>query len=217
MEWASYSKLADQNYFLVTEKLLDIERWIEMNGGERLTDALYPTRRFEYPWVFTNIAPWSDMILDAGGGPAIFQYLLSKSFKKVWNIDLNQEWIDKVNNTKDITGTFGNLDILLGDISNLSQWDDDIFCSTTCISAIEHGDSGKIEQIINELLRVTRGPVLITVDVGYGDQLLHPTLLSLLGDIFSFNIPSKPSDIMRSRTYQKQLFEIACIKLEGKY
>jgi len=215
MEWATYSKLARLDYFLVTEMLLNLEREIENKGGERLTDALYYTRRFEYPWVYLQIPTKAQRILDAGGGPATFQYLLSKKFPFVFNVDLNPEWVDKVNRTKRATGMFGNLTIQLGDISSLDGGSDGFFDVTTCVSVVEHGEDLKSAEIIDELLRVTDGPILLTVDVGFGDsQLLSFTRLYELAQLYGFEIPERPPDIIRGKTARGVFFEVACINLE---
>ena len=216
MEWARYSALSDPQFFLVTEKILNLERDIEKKGGERQTDALYLTRRFEYPWAFLQIPENTQTVLDAGGGPATFQYLLSSFIPKVHNVDLNVEWVNKVNKVKTITGRFSNLTVVRGDILNLSHILDKTFDTTTCISVIEHIEYEKTMKIVDELLRVTRGPVLITADIGENDpELMTPGTLHRLADKHGFTVPDIPLDAMQHRTVRGEPFKVACIKLEG--
>ena len=216
MEWAKFSNLADPQFFLVTEQLVNIERKIASKGCEKQTDALYFCRRFEYPWAFLQIPENAEIVLDAGGGPATFQYLLSAFIPHVHNVDYNPEWVKKVNAVKEVTGEFSNLTVTKGDISNLSFIPDKTFDVTTCLSVIEHSAHSKAIQIFDELLRVTNGPVLITVDVGVGGpELLEPEMLYILSLKYGFTVPPLPSDTIACVTREGYKFKVACIRLEG--
>jgi SAM-dependent methyltransferase len=211
--WACYSRLADENFFLVSEAILNAEREIAAAGLEKQTDALYPPRRFEYPWAFLQIPENSKRVLDAGGGPATFQYLLSKYVPEVYNIDINSKWIDKVENVKRVTGKFGNIVTAKGNLAEMPFVEDKTFDASLCVSVIEHGRDA--EAIICELLRVTKGPVLITTDVGYGEELLNPSVLHQLGERFGFTVPEVPLDAIHRATAGGEHYKVACIRLDS--
>lgn len=216
MEWARYSALRDPQFFLVTEGILNVERDIEKRGGERQTDALYETRRFEYPWAFLQIPEEAQTMLDAGGGPSTFQYFLAKYVSRVYNIDKCLEWVDKVNGVKKLMGDFDNLTIEKGDLTDLSRISDKMFDATTCISVIEHGQPEEALKIIDELLRVTDGPVMVTADVGYDDvELMKPEVLHMISDRYGFMVPWAPVDVITRGTVKGNKYRVACIRLEG--
>ena len=214
MEWAKYSYLASPVFFKITKEIYETELEIEANGGQLLTDALYLTRRFEYPWVFSQISPDNKVVLDAGGGPASFQYYLAKKFHYVHNIDLLDAWVDKVNDTKWVTGLFSNLTIRKGDLSDLSHIPDGLFDVAVCISVVEHNGS-KALRMVDELLRVTSGDVFVTVDVGEDDEELLPMeTLYEMEERYGFMIPNVPPDVIRNKTVRGNDFKVACMRLE---
>jgi ubiquinone/menaquinone biosynthesis C-methylase UbiE len=214
MEWATYAHLAEPSFFLVTRELYGIESEIAARGCERQTDALYFTRRVEYPWAFLQIPSNTQTALDAGGGAATFQYLLSKYLPVVYNVDLNPEWVSKVNGVKAAIHGFSNLNAVQGDLSDLSQFSDGAFDAALCISALEHGGQEKVERIVEELTRVTNGPVLITVDIGVGSEMMPVEVLQRLAAKYGFAVPPYPESVMVGLISGKQ-YRVACVRLDS--
>lgn len=216
MLWVYFAELANPQYFFVTKDLYDLETELTTHGCKRQTDSLHFTRRFEYPWAFLQIPEHSENHLDAGGGAATFQYLLAKFIPNVTNLEIDSMWREKVADVKRKTGLFSNLDVVVGDISDLYMFKDKCFTSTTCISVIEHGGQRKAEKMVDELLRVTDGPVLISIDVGDGEELMNINDVFSLSRRYGFNVPYLPSDVMNCQTAGGKAFKVACIRLEGK-
>jgi len=216
LKWAEYSDLASPTYFLVTESLLNIEREVGAAGGHRNTDALYYTRRVEYPWAFLQIPGDAQSVLDAGGGPATFQYMLARHIPVVYNVDSYPDWVERVGKTKALLKNMGELVMVTRDLCDLSNFKDKSFDATTCISVMEHAGADKASRIIDELLRVTKGPILMTVDVGSGDlELMPPDVLYALGERYKFTVPDLPIDAMYCKSGRGNGFHVACIRLEG--
>jgi len=215
MTWVQFSGLAYPNYFFVTKDIYGIESELAEHGCERQTDSIHFSRRFEYPWAWLQIPENVQRHLDAGGGAATFQYLLARFIPSVTNVDHNPMWVEKVNEVKRRTGMFQNLDVVHGDIADLSRFPDKWFGSTTCISVVLFSDTATTEKILDELLRVTGGPVLMSVDVGEGDELMSLADLFHLSQRYEFLVPFLPPDVMNCTTYSGKAFKVACIRLEG--
>lgn len=213
IEWARYSHLADEQFFRVTRRQLEIEEWIASKGCERQTDALYFTRRVEYPWAFLQIPEKASAVLDAGGGPATFQYMLASYLPEAYNIDVNPTWVEKVKRVKEKTGAFKNLIVAQGNIDNI-PYADKTFSATVCISVLEHSDQEKLVDMVDELLRVTSGPVLMSVDVGAGREMMTLETLKHIGRRAGIMVPSVPPDAMLG-TIRGEPYRVALVRLEA--
>ena len=215
MCWADLYPLVSPVFFNITRTHVNVEDEIVRLGGERLTDALHPPRRFEYPWTYVNLPNTRDIvILDAGGGPASFQYLLALNFKRVVNVDMNREFLARVEAIKHRTTMFPNLETQLGLLSKL-DYPDKYFDVTTCVSVLEHSDED-VFPVIDELLRVTKDVVLITIDVKVGGDVgLGFDILNEMGKRYGFEVPEIHNGALR--LIPKNGTEdmcIACIRLE---
>jgi ubiquinone/menaquinone biosynthesis C-methylase UbiE len=222
MEWAFSHFLVLQEVFMVTNWLVDIEREIECRTkGEIVkSDALYSTRRFEYPWAFIHLPQRRGCkILDAGGGGAIFQFLLSLLNREVINMDLNNEHLEEVKKIKRKTGLFSNVETIQGDFTK-TEYLNNTFDATVCISALEHGKHENIIDAVRELRRITDGSLMITLDVNVEDRPhregVEPELLERLAHEYGFQVPKLPKDVMVLKTSDMCHFVVACIYLHGE-
>jgi len=221
MEWAFRGLLNQHNYFMITSWLLDIERKIEerTRGALSKSDALYPSRRFEYPWTFIRLPQRRCRILDAGGGPGPLQYLLSMLNMEVVNVDINKDYLDEVEQLKEVFEEFRNIKTVIGDFNQL-DYPDNYFDATVCVSAVEHGGHDRIVDAVNEFRRVTRGPIMLTLDVSM-EQRHHPECVDMntfktMADYLGFLIQPLPMDPISMITHDGHNFAIACVYLHGE-
>lgn len=219
MQWAQSNFLALNEVWMITDWLVDVEREIHRETGISRSDALYYSRRFEYPWAFMRLPQRRGCrILDAGGGNATFQFLLSLLHGEVVNMDLNTEFLGEVEKIKSATRLFNNLKTVEGDITRTS-YPDNYFDASVCISALEHGSHGDVSRGITELRRITRGPIAVTMDVtqeGYLDkECVDKYVLRQSLEKYRIDLNSVPYDIMLMRTVRNIPFMIACIYLHG--
>jgi ubiquinone/menaquinone biosynthesis C-methylase UbiE len=202
---------------------------VDATGIIDIRSALHNGRRFEYPLALQQIG-WSNMVykstinsyvadfkragrraLDAGGGLSSFPFLLSKCYDEVYNVDnFSKEYIDLLETVKSKTG-FSNIFLVIRNISSL-PYDNDFFDDTFCISVLEHGKND-YGSIIDELLRVTKNRVIITVDVCNEkiDEHLSMADLRVLSKKYGFNIPSEEKAILLRTSNKETYFMIFCL------
>lgn len=197
MAWADYTYLTHPAFLSRINWMgAEEERLASLTPGEDYwRNSVYWTRMVEYPWVLMSLEvegkpPDFDIkVLDAGGGAATFQYYLSK-FVSVYNIDYLQSEVDVAMRYK-ILGEYDNLHIELGDIRDI-QYEDNFFDHSVCISVVEHNPPEDVYSSIEELVRVTSGLTLITMDVSLeeGDDRFNLDHLKVLTD--KYDIPYPP-------------------------
>lgn len=191
---------------MVTKNIYDLECKLK-----KTTDALHQPRRFEYPWVYSCLAPLSreDIILDAGAGDTVFRYLLSPSVGKVVSIDIDRESINWAEEIKypNVTAVFGNLTKI--------PYPSNYFTKSYCISVLEHLPKSLVQQAIRELIRVTSGMVAITMDIGCEKTDKQVDIEDFRNIMETYTIvPPYPSSVLMfsiNRTSPLFTFVVACI------
>lgn len=135
-----------------------------------------PSLRTEIPREFIkrHLKP-SDVVLDAGGGTGINAIMMAQRCKKVTLLDITPRILELATANIENAGLTGAIDVIEGDITDLSQFSDGAFSFVVCV-----GDSisyvlDKRERAVNELVRVTQpGSILIIgCDSKYGFIGLH--------------------------------------------
>ena len=157
-EWISHT-----NWSPFSAELLNLENSL----GKDICDSLHPTRIFEYPWVYSNLQPFSasDTLLDAGPGNTALQFLVSKEVKEVHSLDIYPdfiEWIAKICEEKHFDNVFPKLDSILN-----APYPDEYFDKVICISVLEHLPKTQVGLAIGELIRLVKpgGKIALTMDI----------------------------------------------------
>jgi SAM-dependent methyltransferase len=162
LEWATYPRLLERDFFERTMALYFLEKELQTP----IPDSMHWTRRFEYPWVMSKLGTMTN-ILDVGAGSTALQFLAARRGVQVTSIDPDPNAINWVNsrtntlvkNPKCIPGCLPNLPFSTGE-----------FDTVICISVLEHLPKSQILQSIQELIRVSRKEVLITMDICMQEQ-----------------------------------------------
>jgi len=206
MEWATKDKLLNPKYFETSMALHTLETFY----GTPIHDSVHYTRRFEYPWVYSNL-PLSGDILDVGAGATAFQVLVSQK-AAVTSIDVDTAAVHWVNQLSTVFMSANKVKSIIGGFPKL-PFADKQFDSSYCISVLEHLPKTETLQNINELRRVTRGKCFITMDVSIGpcDRQVD---LSDFNNIAKnlFRVPSIPNDAI-TFVIDGYTFAVACIIL----
>ena len=231
-EWMTLDELLTPEYFFVTYNLFQIENKIRVAMGEEMFSSVMPClhmpRRFEYPWVYLRIPRSSKKILDAGGGDSTFQFYLSLFFDDVYNVDSDKNFIERTELVKKETGEFKNLYTSEQQLIS-TDFSDNFFDCSVCVSVIEHirRKHGTSYEIIRELQRVTRGPVVLTFDVILDDVAgvlkgkesekigIGMAELYLLAEKLDFVVPENPLYNAFIDPETKNTFTIAGLYLGG--
>ena len=222
-EWATYPRLLERSFFEWTKELYELEQKLKTP----IQDSMHWTRRFEYPWILSTLyrntalphIPLS--FLDAGAGATALQFMLTRQAGwKATSIDPDPA---AVRWTKSICEEQLPLlrpclvhpnTALLGGGFPVLPFPNVEFDVGICVSVLEHLPKDQVLPSIQELLRVSRKEVLITMDVVLGTR--HPTQM----DQSDFNqhmqtlkveIPEPSHRI----TFQMDgyLFGVACLHL----
>lgn len=149
------------------------------------------SRIFEYPWVMTyGDFKASQWVLDAAGGDAPLQRVISDRGAQIINIDLNQPPPHR------------NVIAFKGDIQNIDMVDN-IFDRVLCISVLEHVDDPL--KAIKELWRVLKpgGRLMVTMDIASYSRWNHTVdkeYAQRLLDYLGMQIPPEP-DTVKSRKF----------------
>ena len=203
----------------MTEKLIR-KYYSEWGMGEwkRLIKDPYHRLEFDTTLHFLKkYLPKKGLILDAGGGPASFQFLLSETYKRIVNVDKNKEFLDRMRAIRSRTGMLQNIDFIEGNLTRI-PYPDNYFDACCCVSVLEHSDEDMF-QIIDELLRVTNGPVLITIDAYFKGEVrdsVTPDVLKKMSERYGFKIPDAPQGaIGNASPDEKHLSLVGCIQLDG--
>lgn len=202
LEWADLVMLLRSDFFEVSMAL----RAMEEESGHPL-DSMHPTRRVEFPWAFTKLAPYrkeaeEEVILEAGAGRTLFQMLLAGCVKEVVSLDIDPketEWVKEK-----LVPIAPNIRAVTGDITCL-DFPSNYFDKTFCFSTMEHIPRGRLPGAVGELVRVTKpgGKIAITMDVVLGkceppvcgSQVYIADLVDL-GHRLGFSLPNYPSQMM---------------------
>jgi ubiquinone/menaquinone biosynthesis C-methylase UbiE len=151
--------LLSSDVMKATMSLYDLE--VELDWW--LHNSTHPARRFEYPWVMQELDPQkTDKVLDAGGGKCVIDLLISENVAEVHDYDSDPESLKYMHDKAE--GKYPHLLLKEGTLLKL-PYADKYFDKTICVSVLEHMPKADIKSAIDELLRVTKGKVIITMDV----------------------------------------------------
>jgi SAM-dependent methyltransferase len=227
LTWAGVSKFPDEQFFLITKDIFDLESYLALHikhhrqhidgtGDSRnlavFRDSLHHTRRYEYPYAMLNIPQDAKFVLDVGGGSS-FSYYLAERIDNVIVLDIDQKVGDELELIKNHTRKFHNIRFKLGDARKI-PYPDDTFDCTTCISVLEHMDNKNVLAAFAEMMRVTKpeGVIIITFDV----QLTKSDTLDLddVGKLCErLKIPMRELDAHTLfSSIGGNLYTVACIK-----
>ncbi len=112
----------------------------------------------------------SDVVLDAGGGSGINAIMLAQRCKRVTLVDISPKILELAATNVQDAGLTEKIDLIEGDISNLTQLGDAEFSFVICVGGTLSYVLEKGQQAIQELVRVAKkGAVLIIgCDSKYG-------------------------------------------------
>lgn len=215
--WADYTLLLSSTSFLLTMELYKIET--SLGRAQEHSDAMHPTRRMEYPWVYTKLFPLSkdEIILDVGTGKSLFPLLIGQYVKEIHTIDKDTESVDYLKKKVQMTN-LQNITIGLGDAKNM-QFASNTFNKVYSISIIEHMPKEDAIHVIDEMLRVVKigGRVIITMDVMIEDfdKQIDLNYLCMVAEHYKIPINTQiPVNvpIFRVPPYNRG-FLIACLEL----
>lgn len=232
-EWASYRPLLSIEFFVTTLQLMLIEnRVYEQTGVLDVRSSLHYGRRFEYPWVLQQEG-WPNLgydaerdvfsmqqvmrggrVLDAGGGLSTFPLLLTKYYSEVFNVDVYPGGsLETLQLVQEKMG-YSSLHLVRRELSHL-PFDDGFFDVSFCISVLEHRGN-KPGDIIDELLRVTKKKLLVTVDVtgsSHPDALSEPEVFNLM-EKYRFTLPMVDNRLTLRTRDGSMDFNILCLCFE---
>lgn len=202
LNWADLTDLLRQDWFELTMTLRSIEEQYH-----RMPDSMHYTRRIEFPWAFTRMAPYrkeaeEEVVLEAGAGRTMFQVLLAQLVKEVVSLDImpeETEWVKE-----NVVPYAPNVRPVTGDITCL-EFPSNHFDKVFSFSTMEHIPREKFHMAVDELVRVTKpgGFLAITMDVVLGKceppvcgSQVHLADLYRLAERYSFRLPNYPPHMM---------------------
>lgn len=127
--------------------------------GPSLTTHIRMLERYVHP---------GDRALDAGAGPGRFTLELQRLGAHVTALDISPGQLEL------LRARVPEVEAVLGDVTDLSQFGDDTFDVTICFGGPLSYVVDQAEQAVTELARVTRtgGHVLVSV-MGFGGAVIH--------------------------------------------
>ena len=215
VKWADYTQLDEENYLMLTKELYNIENEL----GKDIHNSIHPSRRFEYPWVYSKLQPLNDndKVLDVGSGDTVLQFLVSRQVKELHSIDTDSsavDWISKTCKTKNFVNIFPSR----ANIFSL-PFMSDCFDKVTCISVLEHLPKEQVWSAIEELTRVVKphGRLAITMDVVLEetDKQVDINDFMSLAEEHLIPVPQFPNTLMRFSTPPYNFpFTVCCILIQ---
>jgi ubiquinone/menaquinone biosynthesis C-methylase UbiE len=157
----------DARLFEVTEMAYDPQKIIEAyERNARIEDESekHPSLRVEIPREFIKryLQP-SDVVLDAGGGTGINAILMAKICQKVTLLDITPGILELAEQNVRTSGLSERVEIVKGDITNLSQFRDSSFSFVVCVGdAISYVLDGRFKAL-GELTRVAREASILVI------------------------------------------------------
>jgi len=164
-------------------------------------------------------------VLDAGAGATALQFFLARSGIPTTSIDIDQSAVDWVGSRPPQkfwtpAKTNGALELAGGPkpISATARlpelpFPDKVFGTSICVSVLEHLPRQEVLPAIWNLLRVSEGNVLITMDIclGTSDQVDVSSLLPLLQALHVQAKPLPPTAL--TFEIHGHRFAVACLNL----
>jgi ubiquinone/menaquinone biosynthesis C-methylase UbiE len=163
--------------------------------------SLHWSRMFEWPWAYltAGFAP-GDLVLDAGGGDAPFQFFAAREAAKVVNVDLSRDYLERISRSP-LFRWFRNISLEPGDLRKLAYLDG-TFDKVSCLSTLEHIDEP--EACVAEMVRVLKpgGIMVLSMDVASYARWNHTIdagraagILRMVG----LGMPPEPPDVLSAR------------------
>ncbi len=191
------------------------------DGGiaeEQGNSALAWSRVFEWPWAILNSElQHQHRALDAGGGHAVFQYVLANYCREVVNVDHEEANFRGVHFIQQMHRTGFNIVTRVGDLVNI-PYPDDHFDRVFCISVAEHITDWR--KAIAELFRVTvtGGLVMLTMDVnaapGEGREFFidHAAVTDFVRELEGI-VPPFREDMLCCKMPDGSVLSVLCLKI----
>lgn len=114
--WADFSHLA------ITVSLMGVEARTRMpyEKSTELRDSIHWSRRYEYPWAYIALLPYSkdEVILDVGSDGTPLQFMLAGEVGQVYSLDIEPSCVACVQAVKEANG-IANIHPTLGDVTHL--------------------------------------------------------------------------------------------------
>lgn len=222
--WANSDELVFSHTFLITKSLWDTETYLSRVTScyrwdkDAIRDSLHWSRRFEYPWVLRRLSPSKeDIVMDAGAGAAILQFVLSHYVKELHSIDIEPKWTTMVEDIKRDSGMFDNIITTQADIMSL-PYPDDFFDKSVSVSVLEHMPPLDIRPGIDEIMRVTKKKAFITMDVCLyrlddqpSDIIEMDPFIDMCKDL-DINVPPLPKSVMAGSVDNNYII-VACMEI----
>jgi SAM-dependent methyltransferase len=133
----------------------------------------------------------SDRVLDAGAGPGRFTLELLRLGARVTALDISPGQLEL------LRGRVPEVEAVVGDITDLSGFDDDAFDVTVCFGGPLSYVVDDAERALAELVRVTKrgGHVLVSV-MGLAGAAIH--YASIIAEVVRRDGPAKSREIART-------------------
>ncbi len=136
----------------------------EMNAHNEEAAEREGSLRVEIPRAFikTYLQP-SDVVLDAGGGAGINAILMAQRCQKVTLLDLTPGMLALAKENIRVAGLSETIDVVEGDITDLSRFDDGAFSFVVCVGdSISYVLDGRFKAL-SELVRVARDDAVLVI------------------------------------------------------
>jgi SAM-dependent methyltransferase len=132
-----------------------------------------------------------DRVLDAGAGPGRFTLELLRLGAHVTALDISPGQLEL------LKARVPDVDAVVGDITDLSQFGDDSFDATVCYGGPLSYVVDRAEKAVAELARVTKpgGNVLVSV-MGFGGPVIH--FAPIIVELAQRDGPEKSREIVRT-------------------
>ena len=132
-----------------------------------------------------------DRVLDAGAGPGRFTLELLRLGAHVTALDISPGQLEL------LKGRVPDVDAVVGDITDLSQFGDDAFDVTVCYGGPLSYVVDRAEKAVAELTRVTKpgGHVVVSV-MGFGGPVIH--FAPIIVELAQRDGPEKSQEIART-------------------
>ncbi len=230
VEWANGNGIRNDDHLVLVQRFaayhclcpLSFKLISNPENGEIVeqhkNSALAWSRIFEWPWAILNAELQSfHKALDAGGGHAIFQYVLANHCQEVVNIDHNEENLRGVPFVQQMHNTGLNITTRVGDLGNI-PYPDDYFDRVFCISVAEHIPHWR--ECIDELFRVTvpNGLVILTMDVNLTPSperefVIGGSDVSKLVKELGGELPPGSKDVFACKMPDGSVLSVLCLKI----
>jgi SAM-dependent methyltransferase len=132
-----------------------------------------------------------DRVLDAGAGPGRFTLELLRLGAHVTALDISPGQLEL------LKARIPDVDVVVGDITDLSQFGDDAFDATVCYGGPLSYVVDRAEKAVAELARVTKpgGHVVVSV-MGFGGPVIH--YAPIIVELARRDGPEKSQEVART-------------------